>query len=70
MDGQGEWEHFEVCLQFELWHFVTQSGLLILIIYFIRYLWWQAEKAQQIYIQNEKKLEEMLDGIEKLFGFV
>lgn len=28
----------------------------------------QAEQAQHIYIENEKKLEEMLDGIEKLFG--
>lgn len=28
----------------------------------------QAEQAQQIYIENEKRLEEMLDGIEKLFG--
>lgn len=34
------------------------------------FLVWQAEQAQQIYIENEKKLEEMLDGIEKLFGFV
>lgn len=40
--------------------------------HFIRYFFglWQAEQAQQIYIENEKRLEEMLDGIEKLFGWV
>lgn len=30
----------------------------------------QAKRAQQIYNENEEKLEEMLDGIEKLFGYV
>lgn len=36
----------------------------------IQFIRWQAEQAQHIYIENEKKLEEMLDGIEKLFGYV
>lgn len=43
---------------------------LSVILCIVFFLVWQAEQAQQIYIENEKKLEEMLDGIEKLFGFV
>lgn len=63
----------EVRIAFENWFVIIIIPLAAIVRF---YHWnfylsvWQATQAHDIYNENEKKLEEMLDGIEKLFGYV
>lgn len=74
MDGQGKWEFWcntailflSVISRLQLFTQYTIPFTPLLYFNFIK----QAEQAQHIYIENEERLEEMLDGIEKLFGWV